>query len=743
MSLGTPSVDPEPAPGPAAAKRARPEAAHAIRVLLVDDDERNLAALDAMLADLDADFVKARSGEEVLRCLLQQDFALILLDVRMPGLDGFETAALIRTRDRSRHTPIIFFTAFEGDRAQVMRGYGLGAVDFLSKPVVPEVLRGKVAALIELHRKNEELQRQAALLHEAERRDQARRLDGERRRWREEALHREMERERAAAAALARSNARLRALSGAASELLRDGEPLHAAPRLFEGAAALGAELGLWYAGSDALRLAASRGLDDAVARAVSAPPPGDALVERAAAERRHVVLRAGDAAGEAGVALALGARAAAAFPLLAGGRLHGVLAFASREREVIEEEDVAALAAVADHVAAALERARLVAELSRRAAELREADARKDTFLAMLGHELRNPLAPVLNAVKLVQRRASADPPLERVVAAAGRQIAHMTRLLDDLLDVSRVRNGKIELKRSPVDLARVVSDALQAAEPLVQERRHALAVRLPDEPVVLYGDPVRLSQVVGNLVLNAAKYTDRGGHLSLTLAREGEEAVLRVSDDGIGIAPEMLSRVFEMFVQVEQGSDRAQGGLGLGLTLVKSLVELHGGIVVARSAGIGRGSEFEVRLPARRALAEALPAESASAGARRNGAAAAVQPLQIVLVEDNADIRESLRALLELSGHTVEEAEDGRRGVDLIRTRRPNVALVDIGLPGMDGYEVARELRDVAGTRLIAMTGYGRPEDRQLALDSGFHAHLVKPVDFDDLTKLLAEPP
>ncbi|MFL5263966.1 MAG: response regulator [Anaeromyxobacteraceae bacterium] len=711
-----------------------------VRILLVDDTDRNLKALEAMLGGLDAELVTARSGADALRCLLERDFALILLDVRMPGIDGFETAELIRARDRSRHTPIMFLTAYDGARAEEARGYALGAVDFLAKPVIPEVLRGKVAALIELQRVNEELRRQSALLAEAHRREHARALEEERRRWQEEALRRELERDRLLASALQRSNARLRLLSDNASTLLHAADPVEAAPTVFARAAELGADACLWH-GED-LTLVASAGLDAATVAEVQRVLPGEPLVARAAAERRAVIVARGRGGrdADAGVAALVGASTAAAFPLVGGGRVQGVVTFAARRPAGFEADEISTLALLADHVAAAVERTRLVAELSRVAADLREADVRKDHFLAMLGHELRNPLAPVLNAVKLIQRTGVGDAALERILAGADRQIAHMTRLLDDLLDVSRIRNGKIELKRAPADLGSIVRDALHATAGLVAERGHALALELPDGPLELEGDAVRLSQVVANLVHNAAKYTDPGGHIAVRAARDGADLVLHVADDGIGIAPDMLPRIFDVFVQVAQGSDRARGGLGLGLTLVRSLVEMHGGCVIARSGGLGQGSSFEVRLPPRGAAAvERGPCEPADA-APRASRAAAPHPLEIVLVEDNADIRESLRALLELSGHAVAEAGDGATGIELIRTRRPNVALVDIGLPGLDGYAVARELREVAPvTRLIAMTGYGRPEDRKLALEAGFHAHLVKPVDFDDLTKLL----
>jgi signal transduction histidine kinase/DNA-binding response OmpR family regulator len=719
-----------PAPGP------EPDGApQRLQVLVVDDSERNLSALEAMLGDLDARFVPARSGEEALRLLLRQDFALVLLDVRMPGLDGFETAELIRQRERNRGTPIIFLTAYDGDREKEERGYALGAVDFLSKPVFPEVLRGKVAALIDLHRKSDELRRQEVLLREAERRDHERAMAAARQRWREESLRREVEREREASATLQRANARLRVLADAVAGLLR-GAPLDAAPVIFAGAADLGAEVGLWYLGDEALALARHAGLEPGELEQAGAVSDDDPIAA-AARERAKVVLGADAGARPLrGVAAAIGARAAVVFPLGAGARLHGALAFASRRRDGFEPEDVAALEVVAENAAEALERAALVALMSRQAEELRCADARKDEFLAMLGHELRNPLAPVVNALELVRRRDGDDPPLARAVVVARRQIDHMRRLLDDLLDVSRIRTGKIELRQAALDARDAVRDAVEETEALVTEYRHALEVALPPEPLPLDGDRVRLTQVVTNLLHNAAKYTQPGGHLSVRAGRDGTDVVITVRDDGIGIAPDVLPRVFDLFVQAAQGADRAHGGLGLGLTLARHLVEMHGGTLLGRSGGPGAGSEFEVRLPAR-ADGAAGPQPGDPPSPR-----AAAHHLRVVLVEDSADIRETLRSLLELEGHAVAEAEDGRRGLELIRAQAPDVALVDIGLPGLDGYAVARHARAAApGTRLVAMTGYGRPEDRRLALDAGFDAHVVKPVHFDDLSRLLAE--
>jgi signal transduction histidine kinase/DNA-binding response OmpR family regulator len=738
--------------GPAAsASQPSPSGAGArLEILVVDDSERNLAALEAVLSDLDARVVKARSGAEALRGLLRQDFALVLLDVRMPGMNGFETAELIRSRDRSRHTPIIFLTAYDRTREQEVRGYALGAVDFLSKPVIPEVLRGKVAVLIDLHRKTEEIRRQEALLRESERRERAQLLEQARRRWEQEAMRKEMERERLVAEALQRSNSRLRLLSEVASDLLLHDDlcsfPERLLPTIMEQ---LGVQVCLHHRDAgpgQPLRLEGQGGLSAAQLEELARAPAGELVFDRAAAAQQLMLAERSDDATPPDPLLGIaGVTACACFPLLAAGRLHGTLTFGSARPGGFEPQELAVMGLLCDQAAAALERARLVDELRRSAAELREADLRKDEFLAMLGHELRNPLAPVLNAVKLLQQ-SSPEEPLRRVLDAASRQIVHMTRLLDDLLDVSRIRNGKIELQRGPVELARVVLDAVHATDGIVQERGHRLELDLPQEPVVFEADPVRLTQVVASLLNNAAKYTERGGHIALRAGREGDHIVLSVEDDGIGIAPDMLERIFGMFVQGVQSGDRVHAGLGLGLTLVRNLVEMHGGTVVARSEGPGAGSEFEVRLPARpvRAVQAQAATGEPEVGREGNGKASrcASEPREIVVVEDNADIRDTLKALLELKGYRVQEAEDGPSGVDLILSRCPSVALVDIGLPGLDGYHLARELRaHPSTTRLVAITGYGRPEDRRMALEAGFDAHLVKPVDFDDLTRLIDE--
>jgi CheY-like chemotaxis protein len=367
----------------------------------------------------------------------------------------------------------------------------------------------------------------------------------------------------------------------------------------------------------------------------------------------------------------------------------------------------------------------------------LREADRRKDEFLAMLAHELRNPLAPIRAGLHLLGRVGHEGAQATHVREMLDRQVRYLVRLVDDLLELARITRGDIELRRERVELDMAIGGAIETSRPLIDERSHRLAVTLPSESLVLDADPVRLSQVVANLLNNAARYTDPGGRIALSVERHGDEVAIRVADDGVGIPPEMLSRVFEPFTRVDRSSARSHSGLGIGLALVKSLVEMHGGSVSARSDGMGAGSEFTVRLPLAQATTPARsagdtgPVRASDAGRR------------ILVVDDNRDAAESLGLLLEMMGHQVSVAHGGAEGLALMRTFEPAVVLLDIGMPDVDGYEVARRIREEGGSRralLIAITGWGQDEDRRRASQAGFDHHLTKPVDLHELQKLLA---
>jgi PAS domain S-box-containing protein len=378
---------------------------------------------------------------------------------------------------------------------------------------------------------------------------------------------------------------------------------------------------------------------------------------------------------------------------------------------------------------------ARDITDRKRADAELREADRRKSEFLAILAHELRNPLAPIRNALEIL--RLTLDQKGERPeIAVLDRQVGHVVRLVDDLLDLSRVSRGRIELRRKVVELAGIVNDAVEAVRPLSEEMCHELTVTRAAQRTHVNADPVRMVQVLGNLLSNACKFTDRGGRIRLIVEREGSQAVIRVQDSGIGIPSEQLARIFEMFAQVDASLERARGGLGIGLTLVKYLVEAHGGTVEARSAGVGQGSEFIVRLPVVPA-----PRPSPSPGPSGTGREQTIRR-RILVVDDNRDATETLGKVLELGGHEVHTAHDGLEAVEAAARLQPDAVLLDIGLPGLNGYDAARRIREQPGgesTLLVALTGWGQPEDRRRAEEAGFDAHLVKPVNHANLAKLL----
>jgi signal transduction histidine kinase len=374
---------------------------------------------------------------------------------------------------------------------------------------------------------------------------------------------------------------------------------------------------------------------------------------------------------------------------------------------------------------------------LQEQAEALQKADRRKNEFLAVLSHELRNPLAPIRNAVDILKLKCPAEPELHFAQEVIDRQIRQMSRIVDDLLDVSRITLGKLRLNKEPIDVATVVATAAKVMQPFIESRRHQLILDIGSDPIWLDADAPRLTQVVANLLTNAAKYTNEGGQIWLTVGRQGDEAFVKVRDDGIGISTEFLPRIFEPYIQEEHLLDQAQGGLGIGLALVRSLVEMHGGRVTVTSAGRGQGSEFVVWLPI---LKEAPTANTKE---EKRGSQGPVVSRRILVVDDNRDGAVILAKLLRYAGHEVEAAHSGLAALEVARAFAPDVVLLDIGLPDIDGLEVARRLRCDLGlteSLLVAVTGYGHDEDRRRSEDAGFHAHLVKPVDLGALNALLA---
>jgi signal transduction histidine kinase len=554
-----------------------------VNILLVDDQPARLLSYEVILGDLGQNLVMAHSGTEALQRLMEQEFAAILLDVNMPGINGFDTAALIHQHPRFEKTPIIFVTGVHVTNLDQLKGYELGAVDYCYVPIVPEVLRGKVQVLVELYAKRRELER--------------------------------------ANAALAEANSTLQA------EKTRELEALN------RNLAQTNAEL--------------------------------------------------------------------------------------AKTNEALERE---------------------IGERKRFEQELQEADRRKDEFLAMLSHELRNPLAAISNVAHLMQASPAIDPKLRWAREMLARQSSHLTRLIDDLLDVSRITRGQITLRQEAVDLKAVINGAVETTRTLIRARRHALTVDTPDQTVSVLGDPVRLTQIVDNLLTNAAKYTREGGSIGLRLEVEQargavREAVIRVRDTGMGIPQDMLPGIFDLFKQVDVPPGRAEGGLGIGLALARGLVEKHGGQIHAHSDGLDCGSEFTVRLPIHAGAALGAAVDNAAPGAEP-------APLRVLVVDDSIDSAESMSIVLEMNGHEVRTEHNGADALRAAEEYHPNVVLMDIGMPGMSGYEVARRMREnpaMQEVTLIAMTGYGRQADRERSASAGFDHHLVKPLDFDKLNEVL----
>lgn len=428
-----------------------------------------------------------------------------------------------------------------------------------------------------------------------------------------------------------------------------------------------------------------------------------------------------------------LGLKSYVGVPLAVRGKVLGVITFVTAESgRRYDAADLAVAEDLAHRAAVAIENAQLYQAV-------READRHKDEFLALLGHELRNPLSPIRNALHIL-KLAGTDPAItERARAVMERQLEHMVRLVDDLLDVSRIMRGKVELRREPVELATVIARAVETSQPAIEAEEHRLTLSLPPEPLWVSGDLVRLAQVVANLLNNAAKYTERGGQIGVTAAREGGAAVLRVRDTGIGIAPHLLPRLFDMFFQAERRTKASQGGLGIGLSLVRGLVELHGGTVEAHSAGLGQGSEFVVRLP----LLERDEDGRDSPPLTDKKAGKKWARCRVLVVDDNVDAADCLALLLRLQGQEVDVAYDGPSALVLAEANPPAIAFLDLGMPKMDGYELARAFRAnpvLKSVVLVALTGWGQPEDRQRTREAGFDHHLVKPVDAEVLPDLLA---
>jgi signal transduction histidine kinase/DNA-binding response OmpR family regulator len=688
-----------------------------VNLLIVDDVPDKVTALAAVLESLGQNIVTAYSGRDALRCLLKDDFAAILLDVNMPDMDGFEAAALIRQRKRSEHTPIIFVTAYNDD-AHIAKGYALGAVDYITTPVVPEVLRAKVGVFVDLYQKTEMVRRQADHRVQLAREQAARHVA-------EDSLRRSSLLVNASKF-LARSldyDATLSNVAGAVVPALADACEVivrETGGALVRACPAERIALASRTTPLDAIDLGAQSPMAKAVNECISSGHPqlirGDEVYEVSS-------MKSPDKE-KLPTALVL--------PLVARNMSHGALVLRFHNvRRRFGAADVAMAQEIAGRAATALDNARMYQTIC-------EGERRKDQFLAMLGHELRNPLAAITNASELMNMLEPSDPAFGEAQEIVRKQASLMKRLVDDLLDVSRIASGRIQLQKMEVEARDIVHRVVEAVQPLFDARRHTLEVSVPPEPIYLSADPFRLEQILSNLLVNAAKYTDPGGKVWIETAAEDQSVVLRVKDTGIGISPDVLPRVFDLFAQADQSLHRSQGGLGIGLTIVQGLVTLHGGNVLVYSEGLGRGAEFVVRMPAGLEShgGQAQPSDTASG---TNGG-----PRRILVVEDQFAVAKVTVALLRKLGHQVWAASDGPAAISAVLEHRPEVVFMDIGLPGMDGYEVARRLRGEMGTDvplLVAVTGYGQQEDRRRAVEAGFDRHLVKPVGLNALQKVLFE--
>jgi signal transduction histidine kinase len=663
-----------------------------VNILVVDDRPAQLSAMEAILSDLGENVICVSSGADALRQLLERDFAVLLLDVNMPDMDGFETATLIRQRSRLRHIPIIFVTA-RSDDTHALQGYSLGAVDYILTPVVPEVLRTKVKVFVGLFRMTEQLKRQA---------DERVALAEERA-------------ARAVAEAASRRAAFLAAAGKSMARSLDLESTLTSILRLLVPDLADFVTLRLLVSGDEIVRT-----LHRDPEPSTDAPEPVlmDAMARAVRSLATQVIPRAPGSEW--------GSRAVVC-PLLARGTTLGVLAVTIEEaRPSFSPAAVILVEELAGRAAIAIDNCLLYREIQSR-------DRRKDQYVAMLAHELRNPLAVISSALGILEQVGDQQDPAERAREAIERQLQHLTQLIDDLVDVARVTTGKITLTRSTLNLAESAERCLRAFNAAGRSREHGLRIQCRE--TWIDADPVRLDQILTNLIDNALKYTPEGGRIDIRVEPSGDEGIFEVADTGMGMQPDVLAHAFDLFFQADRPSDRAEGGLGIGLTLVRHLVDLHQGSIEVASSGPGQGSRFTVRFPG--AAAPAAAKEARAFVPERES-----HPCRILIVEDNEDARETLKIYLGLGGHDVHCASDGPTGVRLAGEADPDLILIDVGLPGMDGYEVARRLR--AGPRksafLVALSGYGQLEDRRRALEAGFDMYIVKPANPHQLSEVIA---
>ena len=709
-----------------------------VNILVVDDLPQKHVVFRTVLDDLGENVVTVTSGREALREVMERPFAVILLDVNMPGMDGFETASLLRSYPRTANTPIIFITAYIDD-VDAIRGYALGAVDYISSPVIPEILRSKVRVFVEMYRMNRQLLHRASE-QEALARAEAQRIAADQARRRADFL--------ANASLLMTRSLDVQATISQVFDVVvpsladlaivslvdEDGQPCQT---IWRSNSAVQQEPGL--AESDAIRegkLAVERELEEWISRVLQTGEPHkfnaseleliklSALTRTAGSSQSvHSPFAKSDAR-----LLPLPVEELSIYPLLTGASKRGTLTL-GLVKVPSDVGDASLAMEVASRASVALENAFLFSAIQ-------DGDRRKNEFLAMLAHELRNPLAPVRNAVQVLKTVGSEDSVVSWARDIIGVQVDHMVRIVDDLLDVSRIARGSITLTCESVSLATVLERAMDTSKPHLVNREQIFTYEPSSEDAIIEGDIVRLAQIVSNLLNNASKFSPPGGHVTLSAQFEGHVATIMVSDDGQGIDPAFLPHVFDLFVQGDTSLDRSQGGLGIGLTLVRQLTEMHNGTVECFSAGLDRGSRFIVRLPALKPVQRQASANNVVAILR-------TRKLRVLVVDDVAASVESLTMLLNLQGHEVRSVLDGISALEVAQSFLPDAVILDIGLPGMNGYEVAKHLRSdkrFTNTLLIALTGYGQEEDHRRTAEAGIDEHFVKPADLDRLFRVIA---
>lgn len=696
-----------------------------VSILIVDDRPDKMLAYETILSDLNEDIVCARSGKEALRCLLKQDFAVILLDVNMPIMDGFETAALIRQRQRSETTPIIFISAVNDTENHVSRGYSIGAVDYILTPVVPEILRAKIAVFVDLFRKTEQVKQQA---EEREKliREQAARAEAE---ARQERL-----------AFLADSS---NVLAGSLDyeETLRNLANL-VVPRVADFCIVLAAEEDgsmrqVAVAHRDPAEEPAMRRLADEFASSAAAEKGGEHVLKTGKSqmvcdihngELREVFSEKADRDW----IRSLAAKSFIAVPLRAHDRVLGsIVMINTSPGKICGPEELALAEELAHRAALALDNAGLYKSAQKARAESDRANRAKDSFLAMLSHELRTPLTPVLTSVLALEQSNNLPDEMRASLEMIRRNVQLEARLIDDLLDLTRISKGKVQLNLEEADAHLLLRSALEICQADIEKKKLTLQTDFAAEKASLEADPARLQQIFWNLIKNAVKFTPEGGRLGIRTENRDGGLCVEVSDTGMGIDAEILPKIFNAF---EQGARAQFGGLGLGLAISKALVETHHGKLIAQSPGRDKGATFTAIFPLAESRADAE-------GNLAPSAPVAHKPMRVLLVEDHEDTNRSLTELLRRRGYHVQPAHTVQGALDAAAREQFDVLVSDIGLPDGSGIDLMEKLKNDRPLFGIALTGFGMEDDLRKSHEVGFNHHLVKPVDLNRLDALIQQ--